>query len=103
MTINSAVEILEFEFERMVEIFKTPEWKLYKFGAGGPYKRELTKLQKLSNKYDIILQNSFGIDSDIASFNSLINLCIFVSKVSKNEYNSIQKFKKQLTRMKKIF
>lgn len=102
MDIKNIIKLLEENFVRMTELFKKDDWKFYKFGLGGPYKRELTVLVKLSKKHDKTLQDHFGLTEDTANFAKLIVLCLAAVENPKEMYNNIDTFKRQIRRMKKI-
>ena len=102
MEIKNILKLLEETFNGMVELFEKEDWKFYKFGQGGPYKRTLTSLQKMSNEHDPILFDHFGAGEETASFNKIIVLCLSTAKNTKEQYGNIDTFKRQIVRMKKI-
>lgn len=97
--IENVFKILDFEFERIVNLFSTETWKFYKFGQGGPHKRELTRLTKFANEMDLVIFENFGEHEENASFSKLIVLCLSISKDA-NEHSIID-FRNQLKRMRK--
>jgi len=98
--IENILKLLEEEFERMITLFKEDDWKFYKFGQGGPYKRTLSHIQKMSKKYDKIIFARFGINKETASFNKLIVICLQTAKNSKLDYKHTNTFKRQITWMR---
>jgi hypothetical protein len=97
--IDYALKVLNNEFKEVIKIFQTDTWKFYKFGQDGPYKRHLTKLTQMSNEYDPVIYDRFGIHEDNASFNKLIVLCLDSAKDAKKEHKNVSTFKRQLKRM----
>jgi hypothetical protein len=102
MPLDMILKLLKEEFERMEKLFDDKDWKFFKFGQGGPYKRTLTHLQEKAHKYDQIIFDHFGAIEETASFNKLIILCISAAKDSKERYDNIDTFKRQIIRMRKI-
>jgi hypothetical protein len=86
----------------MRELFEKDDWKFFKFGRGGPYKRTLTLMQKKAKEYDPILFEHFGAHEETASFNKLIVLCISISDSPKDRFKKQDKFQRQINRMRKI-
>ncbi len=101
-TVEDALKILEHEFNTMEDLFNKDDWKFFKFGRGGPYKRTLTRLQKLAGKHDQVLFDHFGANEETASFNKLIVLCLSAAKIPKDRYKDILRFQRQINRMKRI-
>jgi len=101
VTIEYALKILENEFENAVKLFSKEDWQFFKFGVGGPYKRYLTGLTKMSQEIDNIIFEHFGIYENNTSFNKLIELCLESAKESQKEYQGIDTFRRQLKRMKR--
>lgn len=97
--IDYALKALDNEFKEVIKLFSKEDWKFYKFGQGGPYKRYLTRLTQMSNEYDPVIYGRFGIHEDNASFNKLIVLCLDSAKDAKKERRNISTFKRQLKRM----
>lgn len=102
MPLDVILKMLGEEFERMEALFDDEDWKFYKFGRGGPYKRTLTKLQEKAKAHDQILFDYFGANEETASFNKLIVLCLSVANYPKERYKNIDTFKRQIQRMRKI-
>ncbi|MDP8268290.1 MAG: hypothetical protein P9L97_06125 [Candidatus Tenebribacter davisii] len=102
MPIEHSLKMLEEVFEEQVILFGTDDWKFYKFGLGGPYKRNLTKLQRLSDDHDEVIQTHFGLSEETASFNKLIVLCLSAAKDPKERFKNIDTFRRQIARMKRI-
>jgi len=102
MPIEEIVKLLNEIFKDMVKTFEKDDWKFYKFGRGGPYKRTLTHLQKMAQKYDQIIFDHFGLHEEIASFGKLTVLSLSVAKTHKDRYKNIATFRRQIQRMKKI-
>ncbi|MCP4650422.1 MAG: hypothetical protein GY853_10135 [PVC group bacterium] len=100
--INRSLKILSEKFEEMVELFDDKDWKFYKFGRGGPYKRTLTKIQEMSNEHDKIIFKFFGAYEETASFNKLIVLCLR-NETPKEMHKHIDNFRRQIKRMRKTF
>lgn len=101
-SIENVLKILEHEFKTMKELFEKDDWKFFKFGQGGPYKRTLTLMQKKAKEYDPVLIDHFGLHKETASFNKLIVLCISASKNPKDRHKDIDRFQRQINRMRKI-
>lgn len=100
--IDHALKVLDYEFEEVVKLFSKDEWKFFKFGAGGPYKRYLTSLTKMSKEMDFVIFDHFGIHENNASFTRLILLCLNNAKGdSQKEYKGVDTFRRQLKRMRK--
>ncbi len=102
MPLDVILKGLGEEFERMKRLFDKDDWKFYKFGRGGPYKRTLTKLMEKSKEYDQTLFDHFGAGEETASYNKLIVLCLSVADTPKERYKNIDTFKRQIERMKVI-
>lgn len=102
LPIEDILKILAEDFDKMEILFDDKEWKFYKFGRGGPYKRTLTHLQEKATKYDAVIFQHFGVGAEIASFSSLINLCLFTAQKPKERYKGIDTFRRQVVRMGKI-
>ena len=98
--IDHALKSLSFEFEEAVKLFETKKWKFYKFGLGGPYKRYLTKLTKLSDESDPVITERFGIHGDNCTFEKLITLCLESAKDPITEVQNINAFRNQIKRMR---
>ena len=98
MPIENILKILEEEFERMMKIFDTKDWKFYKFGQGGPYKRTLSLLKKQADEYDKIIFERFGTSEETPSFMRLIVLCI---SNTGDSYEKLWAFKKQIQFMRR--
>jgi hypothetical protein len=101
--IDHALKVLESEFKTMTKLFPTDDWKKFKFGLGGPHKRILTKLQRLSNEMDSVIAENFGTHDDNASFGKLIALCLRNDNTYKELYKHVSVFRRQLKRMKRQF
>ena len=102
LTVENTLDLLEVEFETMCELFKKDDWKFFKFGQGGPYKRTLTLLQKKAKEHDQVLFDHFGVNEETASFNKLIILCLSAAPEPQNRFKDIDRFKRQIKRMRKI-
>ncbi len=100
MELKNILKLLEEQFTAMREIFKTDDWKFYKFGLGGPYKRSLSKLRRMSDEYDPVIYKFFGITQETATFASLIVLCLR-NESHKELYKHIDTFERQIKRMRK--
>lgn len=99
--IDHALKVLDYEFEEVVKLFETDDWKFFKFGVGGPYKRHLTKLTEMSKEMDSVIFDRFGVHEDNASFTSLIVLCLDNAKGDyQKEYKGVDTFRRQLKRMR---
>ena len=101
MPLDKILKMLEEEFNIMLELFEKEDWKFFKFGQGGPYKRTLTKLQRKSNDHDKEIFNRFGVREETASFNKLIVLCLSVAENHKERYKNLDTFKRQIKRMRR--
>jgi len=99
MAVDHALKLLEAEFKTMIELFKKDDWKFFKFGQGGPYKRTLTHLQKKAQDNDSVIFGHFGKHEDTASFGKLIVLCLSAAKTPKERYEEIDTFRRQIKRM----
>jgi hypothetical protein len=97
--IDYALKALDNEFKEVVKLFSTEDWKFYKFGQGGPYKRTLTRLTQFENEMDPVIFEHFGAKEENASFGKLIILCLS-AKNSKGEYKNVSTFKRQLKNMR---
>lgn len=97
--LTTVLKILQDECDGMTELFYTEDWKKFKFGQGGPYKRTLSLLQKKANDYDQIIFDFFGAHEETASFNKLIVICL-KNETPKELYKNVDTFKRQLKRMK---
>ena len=102
LPVEAVLKKLDHEFKTMKDLFEKDDWKFFKFGQGGPYKRTLSLIQKMSNKHDPVLFEHFGLNEETASFNKLIVLCISASKNPKDRYKDIDRFQRQINRMRKI-
>lgn len=100
--VEDVLKILEHEFNEMKALFDKDNWKFFKFGQGGPYKRTLTRLQKLSNDHDPVLFGHFGAFEETASFNKLIVLCLSAADNPKDRYKELDGFERRIQRMRKI-
>ncbi|MCP4371988.1 MAG: hypothetical protein GY797_28295 [Deltaproteobacteria bacterium] len=96
MPIENILKLLEEEFERMAKLFKEDDWKFYKFGQGGPYKRALSILTKDAGNYDKTIIDHFGLSKEVATFRSLITLCLNQAKNPKEEYKEVDSFRRRI-------
>lgn len=101
MPLDYALNLLEDQFNIMSELFEKDDWKFYKFGQGGPYKRTLTQLQGMANDYDKEIFDRFGLNKEVASFKKLIVLCLSVAKEPKERYKNLDTFKRQIKMMRR--
>lgn len=102
MDLKEILELLEEEFNNIIEIFKTEKWKFYKFGQGGPYKRTLTRLQRKANEHDKKIFTSFGQSGEIATFGGLIIICLnTINGLPKDIQKQTSTFRRQIQRMKR--
>ena len=102
LNLDQVMETLSVEFENLAEIFTRDDWKFYKFGQGGPYKRHLTPIRKLADKHDSIIIERYGISKEIATFGKLIVLSLAAVETPKQAYKNSIQFRKQIAWMKKV-
>lgn len=102
LTIENTIKKLSEEFEELMLTFEKDDWKFFKFGQGGPYKRELSKIQKLSASYDKTILDRFGTSKEIATFSGLIVLSLAYAGNPKKEYKRIDTFRRQIKWMQRV-
>ena len=97
--LDYTLQLLEDEFEALVKLFPTKEWKFFKFGQGGPHKRVLQRLTRMAQEYDSVIIDSFGLSEEIATFRRLVGLGLR-NEEPKELYKLCDTFRRQLKRMK---
>lgn len=102
MPLSNILKELSEDFERMVKLFPTEDWRFYKFGLGGPHKRALTKLTYKAKKYDQEIFDFFGAHKETVSYKSLIVLCLKMDPTPKELHSLVDTYRRCLARMRKI-
>jgi len=97
--LDYTLNLLEGEFEELVALFPTKEWKYFKFGQGGPHKRVLQKLTKMAQEYDKVIIEHFGLNEEIATFRRLVGIGL-LNEEPKDLHKICDTFRRQIKRMK---
>jgi len=98
--LDYTLKLLDEEFEALAKLFPTKDWKMFKFGLGGPHKRVLQRLTHMAHEYDAIIIERFGLNKEIATFRRLVGLGLRNDDTYKELYKHVDTFRRQIKRQR---